>query len=98
MHGPGRPAPRVDRHAAEECRRPYALPMPPDDQDYVALGALLSDPEVWTEPDAERARLIRRQQASAAASFDQRDTVRVAAMWRVVQQLDDALAAWEAVR
>ena len=70
----------------------------PHDQDYVALGVLLSDPELWTESDAERARLIRRQQTSAADSFDQRDAARVAAMWRVVQQLDDALAAWEAVR
>jgi hypothetical protein len=70
----------------------------PDGQDYFALGVLLSDPELWTESDAERARLIRRQQASAAASFDQRDTARVAAMSRVVQQLDDALAAWQAAR
>lgn len=70
----------------------------PDDQDYAALGALLSDPEHWTESDVERARLLRRMQANAATAYDQRDTVRVAAMWRVVQQIDDALAVWEAAR
>ena len=70
----------------------------PDYQDYVALGVVLSGSELWTESDVERARLIRRQQASAAASFDQRDAARVAAMWSVVRQLDEALAVWEAVR
>lgn len=70
----------------------------PDDHDYAALEALLSGPEHWTESDVGRARLIRRMQAGAAAACDQRDTARVAAMWSVAQQVEDALAAREAAR
>ncbi|WP_426561929.1 hypothetical protein ACPPVT_15965 [Angustibacter sp. McL0619] len=70
----------------------------PDNQDYAALGDLLSRPEQWTESDAANARSLREQQASAAAAFDQRDKARVASMWDVVRELDEALAAWEAGR
>ena len=70
----------------------------PDNQDYAALGELLTRPEQWTEADAARARSLREGQAAAAAAYDQRDKVRVASMWRVVQELDDALAVWETNR
>ena len=70
----------------------------PDDQDYADLGKLLAQPEQWSAADAARARLLRDGQARAATDYDQRDTVRVAAMWRVVQQLDGALAAFDAAR
>jgi hypothetical protein len=67
----------------------------PDDQDYADLRDFLADPERWSDGDAGRARRMRKHQASAAESFDQLDRTRVAAMWRVVQDLDDALASWE---
>lgn len=70
----------------------------PDDQDYADLADVLSQSEQWTEADAARARSLREHQAAAAAAFDQRDTKRVAAMWGVVRQLDDALAVWESSR
>ncbi len=70
----------------------------PDDRDYAALGELLSRPEHWTEADAARARSLREHQAAAAAAYDQRDKERVASMWGVVRQLDDALAVWETNR
>jgi hypothetical protein len=68
----------------------------PDNQDYADLGELLSRAERWDEADAERARLLRKHQASTAAEFDQRDRVRVSAMWAVVRQLDEAVARYEA--
>lgn len=61
-------------------------------------GGLLSQPEQWTEADAALARSLREHQAAAAAAFDQRDKKRVASMWGVVRQLDDALAVWESSR
>ncbi len=70
----------------------------PDDQDYTDLGELLSQPEQWSDAEATRARRLREGQAKAAADYDQRDRVRVAAMWGVVQQLDEALAAFDASR
>ena len=77
--------------------RPYPRVIP-DDQDYADLGELISRPEQWTEADAARARSLREHQAAAAAAFDQRDRERVASMWGVVRQLDDALAVWESNR
>jgi len=70
----------------------------PDDQDYADLGELLAQPEQWSDADAAQARLLRDGQAQAATDYDQRDRVRVAAMWRVVQQTDEALAAFDAAR
>ena len=70
----------------------------PDHVDHADLSNLLSQPERWTVADADQARLFREQQAAAAAGFDQRDATRVAAMWRVVKELDDALAVWESSR
>jgi hypothetical protein len=70
----------------------------PDDQDYADLGQLLSQPEQWSDADAARARRLRDHQAQAAADYDQRDRVRVAAMWGVVQQLDEALAVLDGTR
>ena len=67
----------------------------PDDQDYADLGELLAQREQWSDADAVRARRLRDGQAQAATDYDQRDRVRVAAMWRVVQQLDEALAAFD---
>ena len=43
-------------------------------------------------------RSLREHQAAAAAAYDQRDKERVASMWGVVRQLDDALAVWETNR
>ena len=68
----------------------------PDDRDYADLGELLSQPERWSHADADRARLLRDRQARAATDYDQRDKDRVAAMWRVVQRLDEALATFDA--
>ena len=68
----------------------------PDDQDYADLGELLAQSEQWSGADAARARRIRDGQAQAATDYDQRDRVRLAAMWRVVQQLDEALTAFGA--
>jgi len=70
----------------------------PDDQDYADLQILLARPEQWTDADAKRARTLRDHQAAAAANYDQRDKVRVASMWAVVEQLDDALGTWVASR
>ena len=70
----------------------------PDNEDYAMLGNLLAHPEEWSEADAEFARTLRRNQAANAAGYDQRDKHRVASMWVVVQQLDEALAVWEASR
>lgn len=70
----------------------------PDDQDYADLGELLSQPEQWSDAEAAWARLLRERQARGATDYDQRDRVRVAAMWRVVHQLDEALAAFDAAR
>ena len=70
----------------------------PDDQDYADLGELIAHPEEWSDADADRARLLRNSQALAASDYDQRDQKRVAAMWSVVQQLDEALAAFDAAR
>jgi hypothetical protein len=68
----------------------------PDDQDYADLRELLAHPEQWTAAEAERARTLRDHQAAAAADYDRRDKARVASMRAVVEQLDDALATWEA--
>lgn len=68
----------------------------PDNEDYEGLRYLLAHPEAWTESEAEQARLLRQAQAEGAASYDQRDRRRVAAMWQVVEQLDDAIALWDA--
>ena len=70
----------------------------PDNQDYADLAELLARSEEWSEADAVRARQVRRHQADAAAAFDQRDRERVAAMWAVVHQIDDALDRWESAR
>ena len=70
----------------------------PDDQDYADLGELRARREQWSDADAARARRLRDAQAQATTDYDQRDSVRVAAMWHVVQQLDEALAAFDAAR
>jgi hypothetical protein len=70
----------------------------PDDQDYAALGELLAHPERWSEADAQRARTLLEHQAACAEEYDQRDKGRVASMWAVVRDLDEALATWEATR
>lgn len=69
----------------------------PGDQDYAALGELLSRPAHWTEAAATRAPSLREHQATAAAAYDQR-TRSGSSMWGVVRQLDDALAVWETNR
>jgi hypothetical protein len=68
----------------------------PDNEDYEGLRDLLAHPEGWTESEAKQARLLRQSQAEAEASYDQRDRRRVAAMRQVVEQLDDAIAVWDA--
>ena len=68
----------------------------PDNEDYEGLRDLLAHPEGWTESEVKQARLLRQAQADGAASYDQRDRRRVAAMWQVVDQLDDATAVWDA--
>ena len=68
----------------------------PDNEDYQGLRNLLANSEGWTESEAKQARLLRQAQAEAAASYDQRDRRRVTAMWQVVEQLDDAIANWDA--
>ena len=70
----------------------------PDDQDYTDLGQVLAQPGQWSGADAARVRLLRDRQVQAAGDYDQRDQVRVAAMWRVVKQLDEALAAFDTAR
>lgn len=69
----------------------------PDDQDYEWLGELLAHPEGWSEAQAAQAQRLRERQAENAASYDQRDR-RVASMWRVVEELDEAIAKWRATR
>jgi hypothetical protein len=68
----------------------------PDNEDYEGLRDLLGHPEGWTESEVKQARLLRQSQAEGAAAYDQRDRRRVAAMWQVVGQLDDAIAGWDA--
>jgi hypothetical protein len=68
----------------------------PDNEDYGRLRNLLAHSEGWTESEAKQARLLRQAQAEGAASYDQRDRRRVAAMWQVVEQLDEAIADWDA--
>ena len=68
----------------------------PDNEEYEGLRDLLAHPEGWTESEVKQAHLLRPSQAEGAASFDQRDRRRAAAMWPVVEQLDDAIAVWNA--
>ena len=68
----------------------------PDNEDYEGLRDLLAYSEGWTESEAKQAHLLRQAQAEGAASYDQRDRRRVAAMWQVVEQFDDAIAVWDA--
>jgi hypothetical protein len=70
----------------------------PDNQDYEWLGELIAHPEGWSEAQAAQAQRLRERQAENAASYDQRDRRRVASMWRVVEELDEAIAAWRATR
>jgi len=70
----------------------------PDNEDYAALGELLSRVASWSDADARQARSLLTAQEEGIASVHPRDAARRESMTAVAIQLRDALAQWEAER
>jgi hypothetical protein len=70
----------------------------PDNEDYRALGELISSVESWTEDDADLARRLLASQSEAIAAVHPKDETRRASMTAVGEKLREALATWNAKR
>jgi hypothetical protein len=70
----------------------------PDNEDYRALGELLSAVEQWTEDEARTARSLLAGQLEAIAAAYPKDEARRASMTAVADDLRGALARYDATR
>jgi hypothetical protein len=70
----------------------------PDNQDYADLFALLASPESWTDAQAATLEFTRRNQADSIAGWHPKDRKRIEAMAAVLDDIDAAIARWNAAR
>jgi len=63
----------------------------PDQQDYADLERLLKDPRPWTKEEAAAMQSLLKTQRDAAAAVHPKDRRRQAEMYRLVQQIEEAI-------
>ena len=70
----------------------------PDNQDHADLGELLSPRERWSDADAARGATDARKPGPSRYRLRPAEQDLGSLPWRVVHQLDEALAAFDAAR